>query len=93
MCGGLPAGNKRRTPLPASRYGGPALEQLPSGLGTIPGGIRTRFRCQKVIGNRRQQLLDILDIFSATALLQRRFISADAFDECAPEHRPEPSRH
>jgi len=41
VCEGLPAGNKQRTPLPAGRDGSLALEQLPSALGTIPGGAGT----------------------------------------------------
>jgi len=82
--GGLPTGNEQRTLLQTDRDGSPVLEQLPSRLGTIPGGIGMGLRCQQVIGNRRLQLPDILDMFPTMASSQHRFISTNTLGESTP---------
>ena len=69
---------------------GSLLSQLLSGLEAIPGEIGKKFRGQrKLLGGRRLQLQDIVEMFPAVTSLQRTSICVDALDECIPEHQLE----
>jgi len=67
---------------------GSLVKQLLAGLGEIPGEIVRKFRNQKkVIGGRKLQLDDLVNMFTIVSASQRTFVCVDALDECLPEHQ------
>jgi len=69
---------------------GSLVKQLLTGLGEIPGEIVQKFRSRKrVIGGRKLQLDDLVNMFTIVSASQRTFLCVDALDECLPEHQME----
>jgi len=69
---------------------GSLVKQLLTGLGEVPGEIVQKFRSRKkVIGGRKLQLPDLVNMFTRVSALQRTFLCVDALDECLPEHQLE----
>jgi len=69
---------------------GSLVKQLLTGLGEIPGEIVEKFRSRrKVIGGRKLQLPDLVNMFTTVSASQRTFVCVDALDECLPEHQLE----
>jgi len=69
---------------------GSLVKQLLTGLGEIPGEIVQKYRSRKkVIGGRKLQLPDLVNMFTTASASQRTFVCVDALDECLPEHQLE----
>jgi len=67
---------------------GSLLKQLVSGLKKIPAEILKAFRDQEqVIGGRRLELDEILEMLQDFSSSQQTFICIDALDECMAEYR------
>ena len=67
---------------------GALLKQVVSGLGEVPGEIAKAYEDQKkVIGGRRPELSDSLEMLQTISSERLIFICIDALDECAAEHR------
>ena len=64
------------------------LKQVVGGLDKIPSKITEAFQKQeKVIGGRKLELGEIVEIFSDISSSRRTFICIDAVDECVAEYR------
>ena len=69
---------------------GALLKQFVSGLEEVPGEIVEAYENQKkVIGGRRPQGSDIVEMLQTTSSERRSFICIDALDECAAGCRVE----
>jgi len=69
---------------------GALLKQFVSGLGEVPEEIAEAYENQKkVIGGRRPQCSDIVEMLQTTSSERRTFIFIDALDECAAGCRAE----
>ena len=69
---------------------GSLVKQLLTGLGEIPAEIVRMFQSRKkLIGGRKLQLPDLVNMFTTVSALQRTFVCVDALDECIPEHQLE----
>jgi len=67
---------------------GSLLEQIVSGMETIPEDISRAFEKQKkAIGGRGPQLLDIVKMLQSITSSRRTFVCIDALDECVAVHR------
>ena len=66
------------------------LKQVVCGLETIPAKVSQAFRRQKnVIGGRRLELSEIVEMLQDISSSQPTFICIDAVDECMPGYRAE----
>jgi len=66
------------------------LKQVVCGLETIPAKVSQAFRRQKnVIGGRRLELSEIVEMLQDISSSQPTFICIDAVDECMAEYRAE----
>ena len=66
------------------------LKQVVCGLREIPEKIAQAFRGRKnVIGGRRLELSEIVEMLQDISFSRPIFICIDAVDECVPEHRAE----
>ena len=67
---------------------GALLRQVVSGFQQIPEGITDAFRKhKKVIGGRRLQLSEIVELLGSLSSTRRTFFCLDALDECAVPDR------
>ena len=69
---------------------GSLLQQIVVGLGEIPDEISRTFQeHKKVIGGRKLQVAQIVNMLQTVTSLQPTFICIDALDESVERHRPE----
>ena len=71
-----------------TRVLGSLLRQVVGGLGKIPAKIIQAFQDQgKVIGGRKLELSEIIEMLQSISSSQPTFICLDALDECMAEYR------
>ena len=81
------AAQKEQSPMSVL---GSLLKQVVCGLEQIPGKIAKAFRDQKnVIGGRRLELSEIVEMLQYISSSRSTFICIDAVDECMAEYRAE----
>lgn len=72
----------------AANVFGALLRQVVRGFGQIPKPIMEAFqKCTSVIGGRRLQLVEIVQLLGRLSSLRPTFFCLDALDECPPADR------